>query len=88
MDFKTLFELITQVIYIAPLVVLIYKIGGMKSEHDQLKKDLSKLQEDYGCHLSNETMRYGELLGKITDIANAVTRIETKLEERTRARIE
>ena len=80
---KLLGELIGQILYIAPLCILIYKVGVVKSEHEQLKKDLTKLQDDYGVHLSNETMRYGELLGKITDIANVVTRIETKLEERT-----
>ena len=83
MNLKLLGDLITQVLYVFPLCVLIYKVGVVKSEHEQLKKDLTKLQEDYGCHLTNETMRYGELLGKINDIANTVSRIDTKLEERT-----
>lgn len=84
MDIKLLGELISQILYIAPLCVLIYKLGHIKSEHDQLKEDLRKLQDDYGVHITAETVRWQELLSKIGDVANAVTRIETKLEERTR----
>ena len=83
MDFKTLFELITQIIYIAPLCVLIYRIGRIHSEHDNLKDKVNKLEDDYGVHITNETIRWQEVMTKIADIANTVSRIDTKLEERT-----
>lgn len=83
MDFKTLFELITQVIYIAPLCVLIYRIGRIHSEHDNLKEKVNKLEDDYGVHVTNETIRWQEVMSKIADIATTVSRIDTKLEERT-----
>ena len=61
MDFKILFELITQIIYIAPLCVLIYRIGRIHSEHDNLKDKVSKLEDDYGIHVTNETIRWQEV---------------------------
>lgn len=83
MDIKLLGELIGQVLYIAPLCVLIYKVGRIHSEHDNLVSKVEKLEEDYGVHVTNETIRWQEVMSKIADIANTVSRIDTKLEERT-----
>jgi len=80
---KLIGELITQGLYIAPLCVLIYKIGRIHSEHDSLKDKVNKLEDDYGVHVTNETIRWQEVMTKIADIANTVSRIDTKLEERT-----
>ena len=83
MDIKLLGELIGQVLYIAPLCVLIYKVGRIHSEHDNLVSKVEKLEEDYGVHVTNETIRWQEVMSKIADIANTVSRIDTQLEERT-----
>lgn len=82
-DMKLIGELITQILYIAPLCVLIYRLGRIHSEHDNLKDKVGKLEEDYGVHVTNETIRWQEVMSKIADIANTVSRIDTKLEERT-----
>lgn len=78
-----IWTIIQQFIYILPLAGIVYKLGGMVKEHDQLKEKLDKLESDYGIHISNETIRYQELMKQMSDIGKAIERIETKLEERT-----
>lgn len=73
--------ILTQFAYILPLVVIIYKLGALVSEHNQLKSQLDKLEESYGVHITNETLRYNELMKQLNELSKAITRIETKLEK-------